>query len=506
MIRFGVIVTVVVAAVGLLVVGAVAGDLTLVYVSIALAAVALLLLIVGVAVWRDDVFASSARRDDRDLAAVGAFGHGGRAATGSGAVEGWPDRPAPLPRTGPTPGAGAGLQVGDTREFPAPVGPPPGREAPAGRDRRAGEPRPTEQLPRPADPAGRPGREVRHRERAGRDAGAGGWPGPDLTAAGLSGRDAATPDRPDRDSAPGDRSAREPAAADRAGRDTVSAPRPDRVQRYPTVTGPERFESADDPTRLAHRLDSLADLGRPVDPLTGAAGERRSAAEPVAAAPSTGRSARPTGTEQGPGDADAPRPSRTVPPVQSGDDRPQGGRDRSDNTAADSPAGSLAWPHVPAAADTWLPAEAASTAAAGVVFPASPAGAPGARDGGQATAAGSAAAPSAPAAAPPAAAAVADAVGTATASEPDAPARSGPAEPATAGTGATDGRAAAGSAIGLDDQVSVVPGIARYHKADCILIRFLSEDDLEVTSRRDAEAAGCAPCRACRPDRPSASD
>jgi hypothetical protein len=45
----------------------------------------------------------------------------------------------------------------------------------------------------------------------------------------------------------------------------------------------------------------------------------------------------------------------------------------------------------------------------------------------------------------------------------------------------------------------VVPGIARYHKAGCILIRFLGEDDLEQMSRRDAEAADNVACRACRP-------
>ncbi len=50
-----------------------------------------------------------------------------------------------------------------------------------------------------------------------------------------------------------------------------------------------------------------------------------------------------------------------------------------------------------------------------------------------------------------------------------------------------------------------MPGIARYHMADCILIRFLGDDDLEVMSRRDAEAADCAPCRACRPDRVSSA-
>jgi hypothetical protein len=46
----------------------------------------------------------------------------------------------------------------------------------------------------------------------------------------------------------------------------------------------------------------------------------------------------------------------------------------------------------------------------------------------------------------------------------------------------------------------VVPGIGRYHLADCILIRFLGPADLEVTTRDEAEAAGCVPCKACRPE------
>jgi hypothetical protein len=565
MIRFGAIVTVVVAAVGLLAVGAVAGDLTLVYVSIALAAVALLLLIVGVAVWRDEVFASSARRDNRDLAPVGVVGRAGRAATGPGAVEGWPERPAPTPWPGPTAGAGLGRPGGDTREFAAPAGAPPDRDAPGERDRRSAEPRPTEQLPRPADAAGRPGREVRRRERPGREAATEDW----------RGRDPAALDRPGRDPAPDERSAPEAAAGDRAARETVSAHRPDRVRQYPTVFGPERYESADDPTRLAHRLDSLADFGRqadldatgsarsrpgrpggqrhpaPIDPLTGPADERRSAAEPLAAAPPTGRAAmRATGPEQGTGAADAPEPSRAVsqapvspapasatpvsgatapgttapatakdlgsrspvPPAESGLGRPGSGRDRSDNLAAESPGGSVAWPRVPGA-DPRLPAEAAyaaaaSAAAAGLVLPATPERVPASHDEGPGTASRSAAAPPAAAAmsAPPAPPAAAGApVGAAAASEPDASAGTSPAEPAP-GAATTDGGAAARPAIGLDDQVSVVPGIARYHKADCILIRFLSDDDLEVMSRRNAEAADCAPCRACRPDRPSESD
>jgi hypothetical protein len=520
MIRFGVIVTVVVAAVGLLAVGAVDGDLTLVYVSIALAAVALLLLIVGVAVWRDEVFASSARRDERDLAAVGAVGH-----------EGWPDRPGARP--GPAPGAEPGLQGGDTREFSISVGALPDRDAPADRDRRSGESRQTEQLPRPADPAARPGREVRHREPArqeagteewpgrdlpapdfsGREAAAAGWPGRDLAAAGRPGRDAAPPDRPGRDAAPGDRPARE--APDRAGREKLSAHRPDRADQYPTVIAPDRYESADDPTRLAHRLDSLADLGRqadpeapgptrsragrpggprlpaaaPIDPLPGAVSDRASAAEPVAAAPSTGRAAaRPPGTEQGPGvEADASQPPTvSVTPVTGA----PGG------TAPGTPKGLGSRSSVP-------PAEAATVA--GLVFPAPPAQTPAARDEDAATVTRAAAAPPATSSVPSATAA--DTVGTAAASQPDASTdTTGAAEQATVATAATDGGAAAGPAIGLDDQVSVVPGIARYHKADCILIRFLSEDDLEVMSRRDAQEGGCAPCRACRPDQPPASD
>ncbi len=510
MIRFGVIVSVVVAAVGLLVVGAVAGELTLVYVSIALAAVALLLLIVGVAVWRDEVFSSSARRDERDLASVGAVGQAGWPAAGPGALEDWVERSAPAPRPGPTTGPGPGPQGGDAREFAVPAGALPDRDVPTHRDRRPGEPRPTEQRARPGDPAGRPGREVRPREQPGRDAAAADWPG--------------------RDAAPGERSAHEAEAADRAARETVSGHR-DRAGRYPIVAGSERYESSDDPTRLAHRLDSLADFGRqpdpdptssarspagqrlpapaPIDPLAGPADERRSPAEPVAASASPGRAAaRPTRSEPGTGaGADTPPLPRTVPsatapgtttpatakdlgsdgpvlPVESSHGWPGGAQDRTESAAADSPTVSLAWPRVPSGADARLPAEAAG--------PASPARLPAASDEGQAATARSATTP-----------APAVAVGTAAASQAGAVAAVGSPEPATAGTAAPEAGEAGAPAIGLDDQVSVVPGIARYHKADCILIRFLSDDDLELMSRREAEAGGCAPCRACRPDRPA---
>jgi hypothetical protein len=50
-------------------------------------------------------------------------------------------------------------------------------------------------------------------------------------------------------------------------------------------------------------------------------------------------------------------------------------------------------------------------------------------------------------------------------------------------------------------EVTVVPGITRYHRDDCILIRFLGAEDLERMTRADAEAADCVPCKACQPDK-----
>jgi len=49
-------------------------------------------------------------------------------------------------------------------------------------------------------------------------------------------------------------------------------------------------------------------------------------------------------------------------------------------------------------------------------------------------------------------------------------------------------------------EVIIVPGIARYHRNQCILIRFLGPEDLESMTRQAAEDAGCVPCKACRPE------
>ena len=49
-------------------------------------------------------------------------------------------------------------------------------------------------------------------------------------------------------------------------------------------------------------------------------------------------------------------------------------------------------------------------------------------------------------------------------------------------------------------EVAVVPGVARYHRRECILIRFLGDGDLEIMTKQEAVDADCMACRACQPD------
>ena len=89
--------------------------------------------------------------------------------------------------------------------------------------------------------------------------------------------------------------------------------------------------------------------------------------------------------------------------------------------------------------------------------------------------------------------------GEAAAGGGDAGGGSGPA------AGAGDGPDRSYPADYLDDEVVIVPGVARYHRGGCILIRFLGGDDLETSTAREAEANGCVPCRACEPEKPLAA-
>jgi hypothetical protein len=51
-----------------------------------------------------------------------------------------------------------------------------------------------------------------------------------------------------------------------------------------------------------------------------------------------------------------------------------------------------------------------------------------------------------------------------------------------------------------DQDVTVVPGVPRYHRSECILIRFMGDNDLQRMPVERAREAGCTPCRACQPD------
>jgi hypothetical protein len=48
--------------------------------------------------------------------------------------------------------------------------------------------------------------------------------------------------------------------------------------------------------------------------------------------------------------------------------------------------------------------------------------------------------------------------------------------------------------------VIVVPGVPRYRRPDCRLIRFLSEKDTQSVTREQAVASGCSPCPDCQPE------
>ena len=54
-------------------------------------------------------------------------------------------------------------------------------------------------------------------------------------------------------------------------------------------------------------------------------------------------------------------------------------------------------------------------------------------------------------------------------------------------------------------EVTVVPGVSRYHNARCMLIRFMGENDLDKMTLSAARKIGCTPCRACLPDEPERS-
>jgi hypothetical protein len=73
-----------------------------------------------------------------------------------------------------------------------------------------------------------------------------------------------------------------------------------------------------------------------------------------------------------------------------------------------------------------------------------------------------------------------------------------PAPDTEAAAGAEDEPAAAPAPDGAA-LVAVVRGVPRYHKPDCVLIRFMPEGDLQKLTVPQAKEDGCTPCTACQP-------
>jgi hypothetical protein len=74
-----------------------------------------------------------------------------------------------------------------------------------------------------------------------------------------------------------------------------------------------------------------------------------------------------------------------------------------------------------------------------------------------------------------------------------APSRAGEADADEDAAESADARVSSGA-----QEVTVVPGVPRYHDPNCILIRFMPADDVQRMSVPEAEKAGCTPCRACQ--------
>ena len=70
-------------------------------------------------------------------------------------------------------------------------------------------------------------------------------------------------------------------------------------------------------------------------------------------------------------------------------------------------------------------------------------------------------------------------------------------EPATGSEPPAEASAGAAPETGL---VTVVPGVPRYHDPDCVLVRFMTDDDIKKMSITQAKEAGCTPCGACQPE------
>jgi hypothetical protein len=391
-IRFNVILSVVIVAVGLLIAGAVSGSLVLVDSAIGVAALALVLLVAIVVMWRQEIFGDT-------VAGVAATG-----TTGAAAGEAAPDNMAPAPEHELPVGFSADGQLAST---------------PAGRGVQISQSARAAQSTRSA-----------HSAEVGQSAAE--------QSVGLS---------------QGERDADVLGLAGRAGRGSAQKADPpigtggDFRRREGAPAGRERpvgdsaaarsgVEEVEEPASVDERRASRGSTVAEPVPAEGSPAAGPPAAPPASApSGSAGSAPAPSGSARSAPASPAPAPSVPVPsgPVPSA---PVPGAAAKAAKAAKVPAD--------------VSPDAGSTAALA-----------GAGNTAETTAAN-----------------VRD--------KADSPSVTSASQPAAAAS--------------TDTQVTVVPGIARYHVPGCILIRFLGAEDLQEMTREAAESSGCVPCKACRPD------
>lgn len=493
MIRFGVVLTVVLAAMGLLAGGVLANSLLLVYLAIGAAALAAIMLTVGVLIWREDVFGPSSAAQASPAAKQAA---------------------GPSPVLAATGVASPGRSAGGTADDVATIG------ATAAQDDLVAEP-PPRALPPRQDWAGRP-----------EPQGYPDWPAPP--------QQQEQPDRLQRSDRPRRQETPDLAGSSDRPEQPDWAKRSDRTERQEQPDsakpsdGPERGEQADS-AKPSDRAERSAHL------------EPRKVAEPAAGQGSAGQerpSRSPSGAWPEPLAEPVPGPRRGDEPASGGvrpasrgaaaadELKPRPAREPAAQSQGEPDADVPAWSFFtkavkPTAARTdvtqviragagaepkaALTAEAAPDAARPPTRTAEDedraAAAPDAAGSDTGRAAGRDRDPAGPVkrdapAEPEPASAVAEEAepDDAAVADPEAEDES-PADTAT-GSATRDGHPARGP----DTEVTVVPGITRYHRNQCILIRFLGPEDLETMTLQAAEMASYMPCRACRPEQVLAGD
>ena len=474
-------------AIGLLVAGVLASSLLMVYVSIGVCAVAALILAAGILTHWSEIFG---RGEARPASVPGAWS-APQAGVGNRPERGKQERHAGHEDAGGPPAGEQAAAVPPGNEFPVA-----GRSddlwerveeelGSAGKRDTGALSWPATELPVFREDPGSPGQAMPPGKPGPRDA------SPAGTSAWIWGQGAAWQPPETSDPAwppPAAAFAGSSARPEPAGDADHGAPddtRPDGTG--PDSTGPD--DTAPDDTRSDHAEPvpavagaapaQDADQARPVSPGSDAApGDPEDTAAPAAqdvdsAGPASGPAPAGAGTGQ-----DRPTWIISLP--------------RREDPSAGEPARGTAENETDGPAKQEPPARAA--AAGGDPAARSPAGEDPAAGKPEAAAAQDSAAgdsaASAPAGEDPAAGKPADGEPAAGGSAAGGSAAPEPGEPAAAEPAAGPGRV----------EVTVVPGVARYHRGGCILIRFLGAGDLEIMTRQEAEEASFVPCRACQPD------